>query len=207
MCGNDWLWSVHVCMYGGLKMCYASHMYIHVLWYICTRTHTVYTHHTLSHITHYHTYTHTHTHTYQIIFCTLNTHKADMTRLLGGQIGLEDFIFAHVKGHIKQVTVNKTEEAVGLTITDNGAGHAFVKRIKDGSTISKVPGVSVGDMIESINGRSMVGSRHYEVARLLKELPRYMGITLRLVEPRKAFGEGPGRGNEEGGGVSSVLRV
>ena len=187
-----------------MYLCIYAHAHIQYILITHYHTHTI--SHTLSH-THTLFHTHYHTHAHQIIFCTLNTHKADMTRLLGGQIGLEDFIFAHVKGHIKQVTVNKTEEAVGLTITDNGAGHAFVKRIKDGSTISKVPGVSVGDMIESINGRSMVGSRHYEVARLLKELPRYMGITLRLVEPRKAFGEGPGRGNEERGGVSSVLRV
>ena len=34
----------------------------------------------------------------QILFCTLNTHKIDMNRLLGGQIGLDDFIFAHRKG-------------------------------------------------------------------------------------------------------------
>ncbi|CAF5021133.1 unnamed protein product, partial [Rotaria sp. Silwood1] len=33
-----------------------------------------------------------------ILFCTLNTHKIDMRQLLGGQIGLTDFIFAHVKG-------------------------------------------------------------------------------------------------------------
>jgi len=35
----------------------------------------------------------------EILFCTLNTHKCDMERLIGGQIGLEDFIFAHVKGN------------------------------------------------------------------------------------------------------------
>ena len=34
----------------------------------------------------------------QILFCTLNTHKVDMNKLLGGQIGLDDFIFAHRKG-------------------------------------------------------------------------------------------------------------
>ena len=33
-----------------------------------------------------------------ILFCTLNTHKIDMKMLLGGQIGLDDFIFAHIKG-------------------------------------------------------------------------------------------------------------
>lgn len=63
----------------------------------------------------------------QVMFCTLNTHKVDMEKLLGGQIGLEDFIFAHVKGQRKEVEVFKSEEALGLTITDNGAGYAFIK--------------------------------------------------------------------------------
>ena len=51
----------------------------------------------------------------------------DMQKLLGGQIGLEDFIFAHVRGETKEVEVTKTEDALGLTITDNGAGYAFIK--------------------------------------------------------------------------------
>lgn len=63
----------------------------------------------------------------QILFCTLNTHKIDMDKLLGGQIGLEDFIFAHIKGLKKEVEVFKYEDALGLTITDNGAGYAFIK--------------------------------------------------------------------------------
>lgn len=63
----------------------------------------------------------------QILFCTLNTHKIDMDKLLGGQIGLEDFIFAHIKGIKKEVEVFKSEDALGLTITDNGAGYAFIK--------------------------------------------------------------------------------
>uniref|UniRef100_A0A8C3BK20 Uncharacterized protein n=1 Tax=Cairina moschata TaxID=8855 RepID=A0A8C3BK20_CAIMO len=50
-----------------------------------------------------------------------------MEKLLGGQIGLEDFIFAHTKGQRKEVEVLKSEEALGLTITDNGAGYAFIK--------------------------------------------------------------------------------
>jgi len=37
---------------------------------------------------------------FQILFCTLNTHKIDMKMLLGGQIGLDDFIFAHVLGKL-----------------------------------------------------------------------------------------------------------
>lgn len=63
----------------------------------------------------------------QILFCTLNTHKIDMDKLLGGQIGLEDFIFAHIRGIKKEVEVHKSEDALGLTITDNGAGFAFIK--------------------------------------------------------------------------------
>lgn len=39
----------------------------------------------------------------QILFCTLNTHKIDMTKLLGSQIGLDDFIFVHRKGNFKLI--------------------------------------------------------------------------------------------------------
>lgn len=70
----------------------------------------------------------------QILFCTLNTHKIDMDKLLGGQIGLEDFIFAHIKGRKKEVEVYKSEDALGLTITDNGAGYAFIK-VRIGTTL------------------------------------------------------------------------
>ena len=126
---------------------------------------------------------------FQIIFCTLNTHKIDMTALLGSQIGLEDFIYAHTKGHPKEIIVSKKEVSLGLTITDNGAGFAFVKRIREMSTIALFPEVCLGDLIVSINGRSMIGSRHYEVAKLLKELPRFTEIVLKLVEPKKAFGK------------------
>ncbi|NXD71831.1 GIPC3 protein, partial [Eolophus roseicapillus] len=123
----------------------------------------------------------------EILFCTLNTHKVDMQKLLGGQIGLEDFIFAHVRGETKEVEVTKTEDALGLTITDNGAGYAFIKRIKEGSIINRIQAVCVGDSIEAINDHSIVGCRHYEVARMLRELPRAQPFTLRLVQPKKAF--------------------
>ncbi|NXO27495.1 GIPC3 protein, partial [Cisticola juncidis] len=125
----------------------------------------------------------------EILFCTLNTHKVDMQKLLGGQIGLEDFIFAHVRGETKEVEVTKTEDALGLTITDNGAGYAFIKRIKEGSIINRLQTVCVGDSIEAINDHTIVGCRHYEVARMLRELPRAQPFTLRLVQPKKAFGE------------------
>ncbi|XP_073449788.1 PDZ domain-containing protein GIPC2 [Aquarana catesbeiana] len=123
----------------------------------------------------------------EILFCTLNTHKIDMDKLLGGQIGLEDFIFAHIKGSKKEVEILKTDDALGLTITDNGAGIAFIKRIKEDSVIDTVKVISVGDHIECINGKKIVGSRHYEVAKMLKELEKGQKFTLKLIEPLKAF--------------------
>lgn len=232
-----------------------------------------------------------------------------MQKLLGGQIGLEDFIFAHVRGETKEVEVTKTEDALGLTITDNGAGYAFIKvnppgglrwgwglqplrvtspagtpslascsfpdsphchrsppgspwpwgsspammqfgggetpslpdlvakgrgttevvlcgagwglrclsvlpvvppchrvspipfygpqRIKEGSIINRIQTVCVGDSIEAINDHTIVGCRHYEVARMLRELPRAQPFTLRLVQPKKAFGESGSLGAHE----------
>lgn len=105
--------------------------------------------------------------TFQILFCTLNTHKVDMNKLLGGQIGLDDFIFAHRKGvcvcgvinihglmtdvnqidvllgRNKEIEITKSEDALGLTITDNGAGYAFIKRIKEGSIIDRMKYINV----------------------------------------------------------------
>ncbi|XP_005533601.1 PREDICTED: PDZ domain-containing protein GIPC1, partial [Pseudopodoces humilis] len=122
----------------------------------------------------------------EVLFCTLNTPQVDMEKLLGGQIGLEDFIFAHTRGRRKDVQLLKSEQALGLTITDNGAGYAFIKRIREGSLVARVPQVGVGDVLEALDGRSLVGARHFEVARLLQELPRGQRFTLRLTEPRRA---------------------
>ncbi|XP_044540793.1 PDZ domain-containing protein GIPC2-like, partial [Gracilinanus agilis] len=127
-----------------------------------------------------------------ILYCTLSTPKVDMESLLGAHIGLEDFIFAHVKGIQKEVTVYKSEDALGLTITDNGVGCAFIKRIQAGSLMDGVRTVSVGDHIEEINGQNIVGWRHYDVARTLKELKKEQPFSLKLVEPKKAFGPSSG---------------
>ncbi|RNA14889.1 PDZ domain-containing GIPC3 [Brachionus plicatilis] len=122
----------------------------------------------------------------EILFCTLNTHKVDMNKLLGGQIGLEDFIFAHLKGSVKTIEVFKSEAALGLTITDNGAGYAFIKRIKEGSIIDKLSDqIRVGDHIEKINDQDLIGSRHFEVAKMLKDIPVGSTFTLKLVEPTR----------------------
>ena len=109
-----------------------------------------------------------------------------MSRLLGGQIGLEDFIFAHIKGRPKVVDITKNEDALGLTITDNGAGYAFIKRIKEGSIMDQFEGICVGDHIEKIDDRSLIGCRHFEVAKMLKEIPKGTTFTMRIVEPQKS---------------------
>lgn len=80
----------------------------------------------------------------------------------------------------------KSEDALGLTITDNGAGYAFIKRIKEGSVIHNIPHIQVGDHIEKLNGELMVGKRHFEVAKILKEIPKGEMFTIRLVEPMKS---------------------
>ncbi|SPP75227.1 PDZ domain-containing protein GIPC3 [Drosophila guanche] len=127
-----------------------------------------------------------------ILFCTLNSHKVDMARLLGGQIGLDDFIFAHRKGRPKEIEIVKSQEALGLTITDNGAGYAFIKRIKEDSIIDRIEHICVGDHIEKLDGQNMVGKRHYEVARMLKDIPTGDTFTLRLVEPVRSGFQGIG---------------
>ncbi|KAM6065973.1 PDZ domain-containing protein GIPC2 isoform 1-T1 [Chlamydotis macqueenii] len=126
-------------------------------------------------------------HPAEIMFCTLNTHKADMDKLLGAQIGLEDFIFAHVKGQRKEVEILKTDDVLGLTITDNGTGCAFIKRIKEGSLMDQTKMISVGDHIETINGKNVSDCRHYEVAKMLKDLEKGQVFKLELIEPMKAF--------------------
>ncbi|XP_074640757.1 PDZ domain-containing protein GIPC3-like [Tubulanus polymorphus] len=120
-----------------------------------------------------------------ILFCTLNTHKVDMNKLLGGQIALDDFIFAHVKGQAKEIEVSKAEDALGLTITDNGDGYAFIKRIKPGSIMDKIDLICEGDHIEKINNKEVNNCRHYTVAKMLKDIKKGETFTIRLVEPMK----------------------
>lgn len=62
------------------------------------------------------------------------------------------------------------------------------QRIREGSIIHQIQVINVGDMIESINGHRLIGCRHYEVAKMLKELPKGKEFTIKLVEPLKAFG-------------------
>lgn len=69
-----------------------------------------------------------------------------------------------------------------------------LQRIREGSVIHQIQVINVGDMIESINGHRLIGCRHYEVAKMLKELPKGKMFTIKLVEPLKAFGRWKKRG-------------
>lgn len=48
-----------------------------------------------------------------------------------------------VLGRPKEIEITKTEESLGLTITDNGAGYSFIKRIKEGSIVDKIDYIQV----------------------------------------------------------------
>lgn len=52
-----------------------------------------------------------------------------------------------------------------------------------------------GDHIEKLNNINVVGKRHYEVARLLKDIPTHSTFTLRLIEPMKSGFQGIGPRN------------
>ena len=47
----------------------------------------------------------------------------------------------------------------------------------------------MGDHIEAINGETIVGWRHFDVAKKLKELKKEELFTLKLIEPKRAFGK------------------
>jgi len=52
--------------------------------------------------------------------------------------------------------------------------------------MSRIEGVRVGDHVEKIDNKSIVGSRHVAVAKALKEIPVGSTFSLRLVEPLKS---------------------
>lgn len=109
-----------------------------------------------------------------------------MSRLLGGQIGSNDQIFVHIKGRSKKIDVNKLHDGIGLTITDNGAGYAFIKRIKEDSFIDQQKLLFAGDHIETIDDKCVVGCRYFDVAKMLKDISKGTTFTLRVIEPLKS---------------------
>ena len=55
-------------------------------------------------------------------------------------------LFTSIQGRPKEIEVEKNEDALGLTITDNGAGYAFIKRIRENSIISRLDCVQVNQI-------------------------------------------------------------
>ncbi|CAI2738217.1 unnamed protein product [Dicrocoelium dendriticum] len=125
------------------------------------------------------------------MYCTLNTHKLDVDKVLGYEIGLNDFIFAHVRGQPKEITMRKQCDSLGMTLADTGCGTVFIKRIQPGGTIAHVSECSgglleVGDQVERVNDVSFVGRRHHELAAYLKRIPIGSTFMLRVVSPEKS---------------------
>ena len=54
------------------------------------------------------------------------------------------------QGRPKEIEITKSEDALGLTITDNGAGYAFIKRIKEGSIINNISYIEV--LLQTLDG-------------------------------------------------------
>lgn len=46
----------------------------------------------------------------EILFCTRNTHRVDMSAVLGSTLTTTDFIFAHIRGQRKEIELVKTEK-------------------------------------------------------------------------------------------------
>ncbi|CAH8609988.1 unnamed protein product [Heterobilharzia americana] len=127
----------------------------------------------------------------QIMFCTRNTHKPDMDKLLCYEIGLNDFLFAHIKGQPKEISIRKTSESFGLTLTDNNCGVVIIKRLQPDGLMDKVSKacdglIQPGDQIEKINNISFIGRRHYHVASYLQSIPIGDVFSLRLISPERS---------------------
>lgn len=124
----------------------------------------------------------------EILFCTMNTHKVDMSQLITDQKNTEDvkFIFAHIKGQAKEIDVTTPHDGLGLTIADNGVDYAFIKGIDKESILYKHNLISVGDHLEKIEGKSVVGRKHAEILNMLNDIPKGTTVTIRVVEPLKS---------------------
>lgn len=78
---------------------------------------------------------------------------------------------------------------------------------------ARVAACQVGDHIKAINGTDLTGCRHFEVARMLKEIPIGAEFSVVLTEPKKAMQEiAPrgaigGSGNVAAGAGKKTLRM
>lgn len=102
--------------------------------------------------------------------------------MLGNYLSLGDLIVVHMCGESKDLRIKKTQEYLGLTITDNGNGRAFVKKVNSKEdSIGEI--IKPGDHIAAINNESTIGMQHYQVAKAIREVPESNFFTLHLIEP------------------------
>lgn len=108
-----------------------------------------------------------------------------MDSLLANYLSVGDLIVVHLCGQKHRLELKKTCDCLGLTVTDNGQGRAFVKRVDSKDTsIEKV--INPGDHIAFINNESVIGLRHYEVAQILRHIPLGSSFTLDIIKPRRS---------------------
>lgn len=122
-----------------------------------------------------------------IIFLTVNDFKPDMKNMFTGTLNFKDMLYAHVRGQATELRVLKDANNFGVTITDNGLGNAFIKMISPGSVFDRMrPATQIGQLIEAIDGEKVLGRRHYQVARILKNVRRGDECVIRLIAPKTA---------------------
>ncbi|ODM87159.1 PDZ domain-containing protein GIPC1, partial [Orchesella cincta] len=120
----------------------------------------------------------------EILFCTRNTHRVDMKSLIDSELYFDDFIFVHQKRGEER---SGTDSVLGLTLTDNGNGYTFIKGIQKRSLIDQSKEIQIGDHIEKINDKSLVGLGHAEVVNYIKSIPTGNKLVMHLVEPLKTL--------------------
>ncbi|CAI5441420.1 unnamed protein product [Caenorhabditis angaria] len=122
-----------------------------------------------------------------IIYLTVNDFKLDMRNLFTGTLNFKDMLYAHIRGQAVELELVKDSDNFGVTITDNGLGNAFIKIINPGSIFHRAsPATMVGQLIEKINGETVLGYRHYQVAKILRSIKKGDKCTLRLISPKTA---------------------
>lgn len=105
-----------------------------------------------------------------------------MQSLLANYLSVGDLIVVHMCGEKQSLSLVKSTDQLGLTVTDNGHGRAFVKKVKSCDQ-SIEQAIHPGDHIAVINNESVIGMRHYEVAQILRQIPLQSKFTLDIIRP------------------------
>lgn len=125
---------------------------------------------------------------FDILYCTLNTHKVDMTQLLVQPLTEpinKGIIFAHKKGYTKIIEITKTKGNLGASLISNGNGFCIIQSIEPGSDLHATPQVSVGDHIQEINDINVLGKTVDEIKFILRAFVAGSTFALKLIEPLK----------------------